>query len=109
MTIFGANATESEEQSGATEPNGAAEPTGGNGPRGSVEPSGADGATDASDLDAEDLVLGYPTAPEPVIDGESIAAEPGAVTALVGPNGSGKSTLLKGLADQIEPDDIVEA
>ena len=105
MTIFGANATESEEQSGATEPNGAAEPTGGNGPRGAVEPSGAGGATDASDLDAEDLVLGYPTAPEPVIDGESIAAEPGAVTALVGPNGSGKSTLLKGLADQIEPDD----
>ncbi|ELZ50371.1 ABC transporter [Halorubrum distributum JCM 9100] len=105
MTIFGANATESEEQSGATEPNGAAEPTGGNGPRGAAEPSGAGGATDASDLDAEDLVLGYPTAPEPVIDGESIAAEPGAVTALVGPNGSGKSTLLKGLADQIEPDD----
>ncbi|OYR69160.1 ferrichrome ABC transporter ATP-binding protein, partial [Halorubrum sp. E3] len=70
--------------------------------------SAADGepaAADASDLDAEDLVLGYPTAPEPVIDGESIAAEPGAVTALVGPNGSGKSTLLKGFADQIEPDD----
>ena len=98
MTIFGANATESEDQSGATDP--AAD-----GPGGAAEPSGADAATDASDLDAEDLVLGYPTAPEPVIDGESIAAEPGAVTALVGPNGSGKSTLLKGLADQIEPED----
>ena len=95
MSIFSANATESDESSGATDANGAADE-----PRG---PSG--GATDASDLDAEDLVLGYPTAPEPVIDGESIAAEPGAVTALVGPNGSGKSTLLKGLADQIEPDD----
>ena len=62
-------------------------------------------ATDASDLDAEGLVLDYPTAPEPVIDGASLAAEPGAVTALVGPNGSGKSTLLKGLANQIAPAD----
>ncbi|TKX68089.1 ABC transporter ATP-binding protein [Halorubrum sp. SP9] len=105
MTIFRANATESEESSGAIEP--AAD-----GPGDAAEPSGADGAdgpggpaADASDLDAEDLVLGYPTAPEPVIDGESIAAEPGAVTALVGPNGSGKSTLLKGLANQISPED----
>ncbi|TKX73511.1 ABC transporter ATP-binding protein [Halorubrum sp. GN11_10-6_MGM] len=94
MSIFSANATESNESGGATDANGATD-----GPRG---PSG--GATDASDLDAEDLVLGYPTAPEPVVDGESIAAEPGAVTALVGPNGSGKSTLLKGLANQIEPE-----
>jgi len=62
-------------------------------------------ATDASDLDAEGLVLDYPTAPEPVIDGASLAAEPGAVTALVGPNGSGKSTLLKGLANQLAPED----
>jgi len=41
----------------------------------------------------------------PSSNGESIAAEPGAVTALVGPNGSGKSTLLKGLATQLAPDD----
>ena len=61
--------------------------------------------TDASDLNGEDLVLGYPANEEPVIEGESIAAEPGAVTALVGPNGSGKSTLLKGLANQLAPDD----
>ena len=109
MTIFGANATESEEQSGATDsaadgPGAATDPAA-DGPGGAAEPTESDAAADASDLDAEDLVLGYPTAPEPVIDGESIAAEPGAVTALVGPNGSGKSTLLKGLADQIEPDD----
>jgi iron complex transport system ATP-binding protein len=50
-------------------------------------------------------VLGYPDADQPVIDGETITAEQGAVTALVGPNGSGKSTLLKGLADQLTPDD----
>ncbi|GAB7010278.1 ABC transporter ATP-binding protein [Halorubrum trueperi] len=70
------------------------------------EPAAERGASgDASDLDGEGLVLGYPDAPEPVIDGESIAAEPGAVTALVGPNGSGKSTLLKGLATQLAPND----
>lgn len=33
-----------------------------------------------------------------VVDGMSIALEPGRVTALVGPNGSGKSTLLRSLA-----------
>ncbi|SDE97342.1 iron complex transport system ATP-binding protein [Halorubrum xinjiangense] len=90
MSIERANATESDGSSGANEP---------------AEPSESRAATDASDLDAKDLVLSYPTAPEPVIDGESIAAEPGAVTALVGPNGSGKSTLLKGLANQIDPED----
>ncbi|WP_336338528.1 ABC transporter ATP-binding protein [Haloarcula brevis] len=58
--------------------------------------------TEAS-LTGEDLVLTYPSGDSPVIDGESIAAEPGAVTALVGPNGSGKSTLLKGLANQLTP------
>ena len=55
-------------------------------------------------LVGDDLVLSYPGMDDPVIDGESFTAEPGAVTALVGPNGSGKSTLLKGLANQLEPD-----
>ncbi|PAU83905.1 ferrichrome ABC transporter ATP-binding protein [Halorubrum salipaludis] len=80
-------------------------PDGSNGADASAGTPDGSAATDASDLDGEDLVLGYPNAPEPVIDGESIAAEPGAVTALVGPNGSGKSTLLKGLATQISPED----
>jgi iron complex transport system ATP-binding protein len=52
----------------------------------------------------ESLEIGYSGAEGLVIDGESLAAAPGQVTALVGPNGSGKSTLLKGLADQLEPD-----
>ena len=90
MSIERATPTEPDEPSETTDAN---------------ETADAGGETDASDLDGEELVLGYPNAPEPVIDGESIAAEPGAVTALVGPNGSGKSTLLKGLATQLAPED----
>ncbi|WP_440990676.1 ABC transporter ATP-binding protein [Haloarchaeobius baliensis] len=60
-------------------------------------------AGDTSELAGEELVLGYPASDEPVLDGESMTATPGSVTALVGPNGSGKSTLLKGLANQLEP------
>ncbi|MFP8890707.1 ABC transporter ATP-binding protein [Natrialbaceae archaeon A-CW2] len=60
---------------------------------------------ETSHLSGEDLVLQYPSMDEPVIDGETLVAKPGAVTALVGPNGSGKSTLLKGLAKQLAPED----
>jgi iron complex transport system ATP-binding protein len=67
----------------------------------SVEP--ASGGS-ASMLTGENLVLRYPGTDQPVIDGETIIAEQGEVTALVGPNGSGKSTLLKGLANQLAPD-----
>jgi iron complex transport system ATP-binding protein len=59
---------------------------------------------DAPTFRGEDLVVGYPGTDQPVIDGESVVAAPGEVTALVGPNGSGKSTLLKGLADQVDRD-----
>jgi iron complex transport system ATP-binding protein len=68
--------------------------------------NGHEPAPDAEEasLAGENLVLSYPTGETPVVDGETIAARDGAVTALVGPNGSGKSTLLKGLADQLAPD-----
>jgi iron complex transport system ATP-binding protein len=59
---------------------------------------------DGTTLSGEDLVVGYPTAEEPVIDEESLVAAPGQVTALIGPNGSGKSTLLDGMADELSPD-----
>lgn len=58
----------------------------------------------SSDLTGEELVIGYPSADEPVIERETITTKPGAVTALIGPNGSGKSTLLKGLANQLAPE-----
>ena len=74
----------------------------GNGAGTDERTDGAAGA--ASTFSGEDLVVGYPSADEPVIDGESIDVTPGAVTALVGPNGSGKSTLLKGLANQLSLD-----
>ncbi|WP_276270863.1 ABC transporter ATP-binding protein [Haloarcula litorea] len=63
---------------------------------------GPDHAGDASEFAGEDIVVGYPTTDEPVVDGESVRVPPGEVTALVGPNGSGKSTLLKALADQLD-------
>lgn len=61
-------------------------------------------ARTSSDIVGKKLVIGYPSADEPVIERETISAEPGAVTALIGPNGSGKSTLLKGFANQLSPD-----
>ncbi len=74
--------------------------TNGDGTRGIEEES-----MGASELAGEELVIQYASSEQPVIDGESLVAEPGAVTALIGPNGSGKSTMLKGIGNQLAPDD----
>ncbi|HSC31550.1 MAG TPA: ABC transporter ATP-binding protein [Gemmatimonadaceae bacterium] len=44
-----------------------------------------------------DVVVRYPRAVQPAVDGVSFEARRGAITALVGPNGSGKSTLVGAL------------
>jgi branched-chain amino acid transport system ATP-binding protein len=52
-------------------------------------------------LQVDRLTAGY--GGPPVIDSVSIAAQSGAITAIVGPNGAGKSTLLKAIAGLIRP------
>lgn len=44
-----------------------------------------------------DVVVRYPGAPRPALDGVSLEAPTGRITAVVGPNGSGKSTLVRAL------------
>jgi ABC-type branched-subunit amino acid transport system ATPase component len=55
----------------------------------------------AAALEVRGLRAGY--GGPPVIDGVSISARRGAITAIVGPNGAGKSTLLKAVAGLIRP------
>ena len=47
-------------------------------------------------LDVVDLVMAYGS--RPVLDGASLAVEPGEVVALLGPNGAGKSTFASAIA-----------
>jgi branched-chain amino acid transport system ATP-binding protein len=49
--------------------------------------------TDAASLTVADVVAGYGSAP--VLNGVSIAAQPGTITAVLGANGAGKTTLLR--------------
>lgn len=56
---------------------------------------------EAPALEVDGLTAGY--GGPPVIDGVSLVAQRGAITAVVGPNGAGKSTLLKAIAGLIRP------
>jgi branched-chain amino acid transport system ATP-binding protein len=58
-------------------------------------------AADQPVLEVQNLTAGY--GGPPVIDGVSMVARKGAITAVVGPNGAGKSTLLKAIAGLIRP------
>lgn len=53
-------------------------------------------------LEVRDLVVRF--GPRAVVDGMSMALEPGEVLALLGPSGSGKSTVLRVVAGLLEPD-----
>ena len=48
-------------------------------------------------IEARDLVVNYPGAPRPALDGVSMSASAGCLYAVLGPNGSGKSTLMRAL------------
>ena len=52
----------------------------------------------------DDVVLRYPRAAGAAVDGVSLEAPRGAITAIVGPNGSGKSTLVRALLGRLVPE-----
>jgi iron complex transport system ATP-binding protein len=49
----------------------------------------------------DDVVVRYPRAAAPAVDGVSFEAAEGKITAIVGPNGSGKSTLVRALLGRV--------
>jgi iron complex transport system ATP-binding protein len=48
-----------------------------------------------------DLLVRYPGAARPAVDGVSLSSAAGEITAVVGPNGSGKSTLVRALLGRV--------
>jgi branched-chain amino acid transport system ATP-binding protein len=57
--------------------------------------------TDAPALAVEDIVAGYGGVP--VLDGVSVTARPGTITAVLGANGAGKTTLLRAISGFVRP------
>ncbi|ELZ27698.1 ABC transporter [Halosimplex carlsbadense 2-9-1] len=53
-------------------------------------------------IDLRDVAFGYTATP--VVEGVSLAVDPGEYIAVVGPNGSGKSTLMQLMLGLLEPD-----
>ena len=52
----------------------------------------------------DDVVVRYPRASEPAVNGVSFEAPRGSITAIAGPNGSGKSTLVRALVGRVAVD-----
>lgn len=55
-------------------------------------------------FEARDLVVRYPGARGPALDGVEITVPDGLLYAVLGPNGSGKSTLMRALLGVVEPE-----
>ncbi|MEV5705501.1 thiol reductant ABC exporter subunit CydD [Actinoallomurus sp. NPDC052274] len=58
----------------------------------------------AARIEVEDLVVRYPEADAPVLDGLSLTIEPGERVALAGPSGAGKTTLLRTVLGFLDPE-----
>ena len=54
-------------------------------------------------FEARDLVVRYPGAQRPALDGVSMTVPDGCLYAVLGPNGSGKSTLMRSMMGVLEP------
>ena len=55
-----------------------------------------------------DVIVRYPRAAGPAVDGISLSAAAGAITAVVGPNGSGKSTLVRAILRRLQFSGVIE-
>ena len=67
----------------------------------STESTDPAGSKASAALEATELTVHYPNAPEPALDSVSMVVPRGAFYAVLGPNGSGKSTLLRALLGMV--------